>query len=160
LLGISILAIFLGADTLHTGRGSHVFGWRSRSTPLGDLHYTGPFATLEGLGFIAGGVYGLYRGTRKDLESDDRSAPAGRRYAVARGRPDVETLARSGGHDRVQRDRRAGRLLPEARQRARALAANRPVRPRLRALRIDRLRLGLRDEAPEARHDRRPLLGL
>jgi len=71
LLGISILAIFLGADTLHTGRGSHVFGWRSRSTPLGDLHYTGPFATLEGLGFIAGGVYGLYRGTRKDLESDD-----------------------------------------------------------------------------------------
>jgi hypothetical protein len=71
LLGFSILAIVLGADTLHTGRGSPVFGWRMRSTPLGGLHYTGPFATLEGLGFIAGGLYGLYRGTRKDIDADD-----------------------------------------------------------------------------------------
>ena len=71
LIGISVLAILLGADTLRTGRGSHVFGWRWRSTPLGDLHYTGPLATLEGLGFIAGGVYGLYRGSRKDVDSDD-----------------------------------------------------------------------------------------
>ena len=71
LLGISLLAILLGADTLRTGRGSHVFGWRWRSTPVGDLHYTGPLATLEGLGFIAAGAYGLYRGSRKDIESDD-----------------------------------------------------------------------------------------
>ena len=71
LLGVSILLILLGADTLHTGRGSHVFGWRSRNTPLGDLHYTGSLATLEGLGFIAGGVYGLYRCTRKDIDSDE-----------------------------------------------------------------------------------------
>lgn len=71
LLGISILAILLGADTLYTGRGSHVFGWRWRNTPLGDMRYTGSLATLEGLGFIAGGVYGLYRGSRKDIDSDD-----------------------------------------------------------------------------------------
>ena len=71
LLAISILAILLGADTLRTGRGSHVFGWRWRSTPVGDMHYTGPLATLEGLGFIAGGVYGLYRGTRKDVDSEE-----------------------------------------------------------------------------------------
>jgi hypothetical protein len=72
MLGTSILAIALGADTLYTGRGSLVFGsYHLHSTLVGDLHYTGPLATLEGLIFIAFGVYGIYRGSRRDIDSEE-----------------------------------------------------------------------------------------
>jgi hypothetical protein len=71
LIAFSLLAIGLGADDLRTGRGSRVFGYGWRNTPLGDLHYTGPLATLEGLAFIGGGIYGLVRGIRNDVDAAD-----------------------------------------------------------------------------------------
>jgi len=71
LIGFSLLAIALGADNLRTGRGSRVFGYGWRNTPLGGLHYTGPLATLEGLAFIGGGIYGLVRGIRNDGHGGD-----------------------------------------------------------------------------------------
>ena len=45
------------------------------------------------------------------------------------------------------------RLLPQARQRARATTANKLVLPWLRPLRIDRVRVGIRNETPEAGYD-------
>jgi hypothetical protein len=53
-------------------------------------------------------------------------------------------------HDCFQRDRCVGRLLPQARQRARVPAADELVLPWLRPLRFNRFRLGVRDETPEA----------
>jgi len=62
------------------------------------------------------------------------------------------------GHDCFQRDRCIGGLLPQARQRARAIVADELVLPRLRPLRLDRLWLGVRNETPEAGYHQRPLL--
>jgi len=62
------------------------------------------------------------------------------------------------GHDCIQRDRCIGGLLPQARQRARAIVADELVLHRLRPLRLDRLWLGVRNETPEAGYHQRPLL--
>ena len=61
-------------------------------------------------------------------------------------------------HDCFQRDRCVGRLLPQARQCARAIVADELVLHRLRPLRLDRLWLGVRNETPEAGYHQRPLL--
>ena len=61
-------------------------------------------------------------------------------------------------HDCFQRDRCVRRLLSKARQRARVTAPSELVLPRLRPLRFNRFRLGVRNETPQAGHHQRPLL--
>src|SRR5262245_59506798 len=61
---------------------------------------------------------------------------------------------------RLQRRRRTGRLLPEARERGSALLALAVVLRRIRRLCVDRVRLGVRHEVLEAQHHRRDLFGV
>jgi hypothetical protein len=74
-LAFSVLAIVLGLHTLATGQGSRVFGYRFHGVTLpldlAHVHYTGPFATVEGLLFIGAGIYGLVQAwTGGDADGD------------------------------------------------------------------------------------------